>query len=333
MINDLRARLNWRQLLTATLFSLLLVSLLLTQMQDWGEIVATVQRVRLPALTLAFALYVLLSLVRAWRFRLLLPGQVTSFLAVWNVTCLHTLANYVLPARTGELTYIALLRAQRVPLADGLASLGLARLLDLVALAAWVLGTASLTIGRQMHVEQLQLAAIPLGLATLALVYWADRLADWGARLGHRAAGQLRADGLASVRAGLALAERTAGALRLARTRRLYWSALALSLGQWLVNFGLYYVLLNELGATVDPGGAIIASAIASLLVVLPIQGLIGFGTYEAAWTVALVPLGVERSPAIAVGFAMHILMLVLSLLLAGLAVGVAGTGRVRGGP
>ncbi len=42
---------------------------------------------------------------------------------------------------------------------------------------------------------------------------------------------------------------------------------------------------------------------------------------------------GVERSPAIAVGFAMHILMLVLSLLLAGLAVGGAGTSRVRGGP
>jgi len=331
-MNELRARLNWRQLLTAALFSLLLVSLLLTQMQDGGEIVATVQRVRLPALTLAFALYVLLSLVRAWRFRLLLPGQVTSFLAVWNVTCIHTLANYVLPARTGELTYIALLRAQRVPLADGLASLGLARLLDLVALAAWVLGTASLTFGRQMHVEQLQLAAIPLGLATLALAYWADRLADRGARLGQWAAGRLRVDGLAPVRAGLALAERTAGALRLARARRLYWPALALSLAQWLVNFGLYYVLLNELGATVDLGGAIIASAIASLLVVLPIQGLIGFGTYEAAWTVALVPLGVERSPAIAVGFAMHILMLVLSLLLAGLAVGVAGTGRVRGG-
>jgi uncharacterized protein (TIRG00374 family) len=298
--------------------------------QDWTEIVATVQRTRFPTLALAFALYVLLNLVRAWRFRLLLPGQNTSFLAMWNVTCIHTLANYVMPARTGELTYIALLRAQRVPVADGLASLGLARLLDLVALSAWVLSTVVLTSGRRMHLEQIQLVAIPVGLAMLAILLWVDRLADRAVRLGQWAAGRLRVDGLAPVRAGLALAERTAESLRvLARSRRLYWTTLALSLGQWLINFGVYYVLLNELGATVDLGGAVIASAVSSLLIVLPIQGLIGFGTYEAAWTVALLPLGVARSTAIAIGFGMHILMLVLSLLLAGLSVGVVGVARV----
>lgn len=327
---DLSAHLNWRQVLVAAVLSVLLVGLLLTQVENVGEIAATVRQVRVSTLTFSFALYLSLSLVRAWRFQILLPGSDISFFTVWNVTCVHTLANYVMPARTGELTYVALLRARRIPVADGLTSLGLARLLDLIALSALVLSTAVLTWGREMRMGRIQLFSLAFGGAVLVILLWADRLASAGLGLTVKVAHKLQVDRLSLVRKWLALARRVTETLwTLSRSRGLYWAALALSLLQWICIFGMYHVLLNGLGTTVDLGGAVIAAAIASLIAVLPIQGLMGFGTYEAGWTVALLPLGFDRSTAVATGFGIHVLILPLSLALAGLSLAVTGVVRL----
>jgi uncharacterized protein (TIRG00374 family) len=329
-IRDLYAYLDWRQVLIAAMISVLLVGLLLTQVENVGEIAATVRRVRVSTLAFSFTLYLSLGLIRAWRFQVLLPGSGISFLAVWNVTCVHTLANFVMPARTGELTYVALLRARRVPVASGLASLGMARLLDLIALSALVLSTVVLTSGREMRVGQIQLFSLAFGGAMVATLLWADRLASTGLGLTVKAARRLQADRLSLVRKGLALAQRITETLRtLSRSRGLYWATLALSLLQWMCIFGMYYILLNGLGTAIDLGDAVVASAIASLIAVLPIQGLMGFGTYEAGWTVALLPLGFDRSTAVAAGFGVHVLILALSLALAGLSLVVTGVVRL----
>jgi len=310
----------WRQWLPATVVSVLLVSLLLTQVRDWRDIAAALQRISLFALGAALVGYLALSLVRATRFLLLLPRRSTPFYVLWNITCVHTLANYVLPARSGELTYIALLRARGVSMADGLASLALARLLDLAALAALVLVAVALASGRQVELTLLRWFALALGVTMLALLLWADRLARLIVRALTWAAGRLGVAEWSLVRRALAGAGRTAVSLgAFARARGLYAVTLALSLLQWAVNFAVYYALLNSLGLRIDPGSTVIASSIASLVAVLPVQGLIGFGTYEAGWTVGLVPLGFAHSLAIVIGFSIHILMLVLSMLQAGL--------------
>lgn len=310
----------WRQWLPATVVSVLLIGLLLTQVRDWRDIVTALQRISPLALGTALVGYLALSLVRATRFRLLLPRCSTPFYVLWNVTCVHTLANYVLPARSGELTYIALLRARGVSMADGLASLALARLLDLAALAALVLLAVALASERQVELTLLRWFSLALGVTMLVVLLWADRLAGLIVRALTRAAGRLGIAQWKPVRWGLAGVGRTAVSLgAFARARGLYAVTMALSLLQWAVNFAVYYALLNGLGLRIDPSGTVIASSIASLVAVLPVQGLIGFGTYEAGWTVGLVPLGFAHSLAIVIGFSIHILMLVLSMLQAGL--------------
>ncbi|MCX7682547.1 MAG: flippase-like domain-containing protein [Anaerolineae bacterium] len=331
-----RSPVAWRQWLLAAIISVVLVGLLLTQVEDWRDTIEALQQIRPVALGLALLGYVALSLIRSGRFLLLLPRRSAPFGALWHITCMHTLANYILPARTGELTYIALLRARGVSVADGLASLALARLLDLAALAVLVLGAVALAAERQMYFGALRWFALALGVILLLVLFWADRLAGVMVRALAWAAGRLGVRQWGVVHRGLAGAERTAGALgAFAHSRELYAITLALSLLQWAVNFAVYYALLNGLGLGLDLSGTVIASSIASLVAVLPVQGLIGFGTYEAGWTVGLVPLGVARSTAIATGFSIHILMLLLSVLLVGLSLCSAWLirlGAARGG-
>lgn len=309
----------WRQWLVAAVVSVVLVGLLLTQMEEWRDTIAALQQIRPGALGMALLGYLTLSLLRSARFLLLLPQRNAPFGVLWNITCMHTLANYVLPARTGELTYIALLRARGVSIPDGLASLALARLLDLAALAVLVLVAVAIASGWYMYFGLLRWFALALGVILLAVLFWADRLAGLVVRALAWAVERLGVARWNLVHRGLDGAGRTVVALgTFARSRGLYAATLALSLLQWAVNFAVYYALLNGLGLRIDPSGTIVASSIASLVAVLPVQGLIGFGTYEAGWTVGLVPLGVMRSTAIAIGFSIHILMLLLSVLLVG---------------
>ena len=49
---------------------------------------------------------------------------------------------------------------------------------------------------------------------------------------------------------------------------------------------------------------------------IIPIQGIAGFGTQEGFWVFAFVPLGVSLDKAISSGFAFHIVMIMYFLIL-----------------
>jgi len=61
---------------------------------------------------------------------------------------------------------------------------------------------------------------------------------------------------------------------------------------------------------------SILASSGAVITSYLPINGLGNFGTLEAGWALGYTMLGVSKNVAIASGFVMHIIIVVIGLLL-----------------
>ena len=76
----------------------------------FSDILSLVRESRLDYLGLALAAYTVSYCTRAFRFKILLRSEAPSFSALFSIAALHNLFNATLPARTGELSYIYLVR-------------------------------------------------------------------------------------------------------------------------------------------------------------------------------------------------------------------------------
>lgn len=280
-----------------------------------GEVLAALARLDPGVYLLALGVQAAIYLLRALRFRLLLPSDPrVSFARVLPVTAAHGLAAYVLPAKVGEASLIVYLKGACGTAGwDAAAVLLLSRLLDLatvagsLSLACIVLSTSGVFAERGLD----WLGGLGAALFVLMLAF------GWASARGERLAGWveafLRGLGLSRTRLG-AGAERLAARLRDALARvgagRLRAGAL-LSLPVWLCVYLFYAVLARGLGLSdLSFFEAIFGSSLAVLANLLPINGFAGFGTQDAGWVVGFGAVGVERELALESALAFHLVYL-----------------------
>jgi len=104
-----------------------------------AEVVALFRGCDPSWLLAALAAYAASYAGRALRFKLLLKGFAPPYAGLLCTATLHNLFNAAMPARTGELSYIYLVRTKfRIPTANGVASLVAARVLDLACIMAYL---------------------------------------------------------------------------------------------------------------------------------------------------------------------------------------------------
>ena len=277
---------------------------------DPADILATARGMTPRFLGMFLVLLLAGVVVRAVRFWVLL-GQSAPIQLLTGIVLARNLFVDLLPARLGELSYVYLLttRAGR-PVEDGLASLMLAVAFDVVALTPLLL-LAVLVVGGGGAVSGpwLALAATALGL----VAYVGARAA---APIGLRVAAWMDAPdaGPPGRRAQLAtLIRRTAEALAGSWRRGIFTHVLVLSMIVRLCKFGSYYFLvlaiMGGLGLDASSVGffrVFLGVVSAELAAALPIHGIAGFGTFEAAWAFSFTQLGFARSDAIVSGILAH---------------------------
>lgn len=274
---------------------------------DRRALLETLRRIA-PGPLLAFATLMMTSvLVRALRFWLLLGRTVPMWLLV-GITLVRNLFVDLLPARLGELSFVYLItnRAKR-PVEDGLAVLVLAFLLDAMALAPLLLlALLFVGLGGSIPVGALVGAGVAVALIAAALLRAGAPAARASARVldgtgrqwAHAIAarGRLLADALErpTVKGVLLPAFALSVVLRLAKYGAIYCLALAIAvpLGYTAGTLGFFRVFL--------------AAVSAELAAALPIHGVAGFGSYEAAWTFSFVYLGMPREHAVVSGILSH---------------------------
>lgn len=257
--------------------------------------------------------------LRAFRFWLLIPPAMRpKYSRIWILSGAHNLASYILPAKTGEASWVVYLRTfTGVPSSPGIASLVVSRLLDAAVLAS-SLSLACMYLGSHGGHGQLEEVATfvaPLGLAGVALAAMAvrgDVLVSWLSK-------GLALVGLEKWATGERLVVKVreiAQAMRVASEGKRLGLAALVTVPVWLCIFGFYAAL--AIGMEIDAGfdsrltfpEAVFGSSLAVLANLLPINGAAGAGTQELGWVTGFVVLGVQESRAMAVGVGVHFVQL-----------------------
>ncbi|MCL2644850.1 MAG: flippase-like domain-containing protein [Betaproteobacteria bacterium] len=268
----------------AAAFTLAFVFWLVDQ-QQWTTFASMLEQLPGSALGLALIGFFLSYLLRAARvydeFRHEASGR---FGACLRIVLLHNAAVNIVPFRGGEAAFPVLLgKLFGTPLTRALASLFWFRLQD-----ALVVTVVAVTVWPGLP-PALRLA----GAATLIAFAWA--LPRW-ARRSPPGEGRL-------ARLRNAFAESTQHA-------RFGW---LWTIANWSVKLAAQAWLLTALlGTSMNTGAA--GALGAELAAILPVQGVAGFGTYEAGAAMALLPNGINLADGLRAALALHLFVIACSV-------------------
>lgn len=277
------------------------------------EIPDTLRQAPILALVIGFILYSLLVWTKALRFRELLELDV-SVIHLTPILALHTFWGNLLPMRSGDLSYIYLMkRREGVDETKSVASLMLASVIDLMLLLAFMVGTGwalrSNLLGQLSYsilfvVPLLIFCALaillstactaPNACATVAsycakpllhfqirpITWFVDKCLDIVHELTH---------------------------IRFDWRFFKIWGYSVLSLG---IRFGFQCYLAREMEINISVISLTFALAFTSIFNLLPIQSIGNFGTVEFPFAWVLMRFGTDKEPAIVAGFSLHLIIL-----------------------
>ncbi len=291
-----------------------------------GDVVAAL-RSAIPALVAAYALCQLVqALARAQRARVLLRASlppdapVPGLFRMLLVTFVRGACADMLPARIGELSYVAMLnRGCAVPAADCLSSLSIGLLFDFLALLA-VLAVAVPAAAQGLSLVGSMVVLAAVCAVGVALLFFAlPVVAGWR----WERAALFRRGPLAWL---LKLARDVAAAVVAVRRGRVAGRVLALSLAVRAAKYAGLYVLFVAVTRPLWP--ALSRASVPAVLVALiaaegaaslPVPTFLSFGSYEAGGLAALTALGFPAGDSLVAMTAMHLLSQVVDYSLGGL--------------
>jgi len=323
-------RLSATGFLVSVLIALSIVAILLRLTNVSPSIVLeTLRGVSPIALLLGFVLHLVTYLMRCIRFRLLIHSARPSISSLFEIVTVHNLMNHVLPFSAGELSYFYLIRSLHgVPLGEGLGTLAICRIMDLMALALYypfaiiLLYLQGFTF--PSYIWAVLWTAVPIFflLATLlivlafkgkALVRFLRHMAAHGPWVDSRWFDRI-----------VEMLEETAYSFQQLEARNVLLRTFLLSLAILGLAYLIGYVLLAGMGYRMQILLVIFCSTIASIAVLLPLHSFGGFGTLEAGWTAGCLLAGFSKEMGMASGFSFHIILLGYVSLL-----GIVGLARV----
>ena len=262
-----------------------------------------------------FALFLLLNIFRALRFRMLLDRKELPLGVLFPITLCHNFFVRTLPLMVGEFSYIALLRRHlKIPVSEGARSLFEARLFDLQFVI--VGGTFGLLgIGREptghvliilalagvlIIVNRVLFTILPKGIGRI----WTCivRIYPWR----HTALLDSAGHKLGEV------------SLQLDRFRclRLLLKALTFSLCTYGINVSCQLLLLSTLNVNQRLSVLLVVISIVMIAAWFPFS-LSGFGVIEGSWAASLVMFtDMEIGSALSVGFFIHCCQVLMTALL-----------------
>jgi len=294
---------RWLRVAVPVVVTVALLFLVLRAVRP-AEVVETLREVS-PGLALlaAIAAFGFIA-ARAWRYRLLLGnGEPRRMRTILGVTLSSWGASLILPGPSGDAAFVMLARTRlKAPVAVGVGAALLSRLLDVASLLLVALITAPIAgviLPRALLAGGVAIALlIAAGLTSLfwgptrrRIVSWLERLAlptSIHERL-HFAVEELGSGSRPALLVAATLAARVATGLQ-------------------------YFALFAAIDQPLSLVQVWFALSIRTLLLAVPIQGVVGLGTMQVWWAAALTLLGWPADEALAASLTVHLLDLCVSL-------------------
>ncbi len=293
------------------------ISFFLLKEIDLREIPETLGRISIKAVLIGFCCYCLLVLAKTLRFRTLL-GLDSSVHEIFPILALHTFWGNFLPMRTGDISYVYLMqRRQKVDATQGIASLMVASVIDLVLLITLMIAIATLLLpklGGKFSWMALYLTPLLFGTGLIILIILACAAPNFCNKLAQRCVKPLLrleqpaltwiANKFISI-----LNEITAFRFNLRFLKVWGYSLLCL-----VIRFGFQCYLVAEMGVDIPLTEVLFALAFTNGFNLLPIQTVGNFGTTEFPFAWFLNYFGTSMDIATVTGFSLHILILLYCL-------------------
>lgn len=295
--------------------TVVLTGLLLAEV-DLSEIIVTLQGINPLYIILGFVFYLASHVFRATRFYFLL-GKEIKMVDLFSIVCVHNFVNNIFPAKTGELSYIYLIkRLHNKSLSQGAATLGVARLFDLATIL--IIFILSISLIQDVPVEfklSLWIVGIPcaLLLVVLFLILFSSnfiysvffKVFEWF-KVSETRAGNLILSKFKEIIQNVSEM----------RSSCVLFPTMISSILIWSMGYLIVFFLLVGMHIHLPFSKVIIAVTVVMVASILPIQGVMGFGTTETIWTTVFVLMGVPLNSAIVSAFGYHIIQIIYFILL-----------------
>lgn len=281
--------------------------------------------VYIPSLVIGLVLMFSVDFFKAYRQKILVNRDYIRFGDMFVVSLIRNAFNMVLPARTGELSYVyALKRKFKLPVEIGISTLMIGLIFDLIIVFCLIIISIVIVGINRYAISSTTVILIAVGLlaVSLLLLFFISKIIGLFIKLGNFLARKYSK--LAKSKIFTYLLEKlteTNISIEVIQRRRIYWKVYLLSIATRVLKFTSYYFLIH---ATMKPMGygfddlsfwvIFLATVAAEISAVLPTHALAGFGTYEGAFALAFVALGFPVGLSIIVGFNYHIINLLFTI-------------------
>lgn len=279
-----------------------------------------------PTLIGALAVMLISNFFRAYRKDILVGSDRIGMGDMFLVSMIRNAFNMVLPARTGEFSYIYVLtRRFKFPLEVGVSTLMVALIFDLaivfslIVISIIIVGVNAYSIS---SISVIFIAVALLAASMLVLFYLAniiDLILIAYRKLLNRSGVQ---ENKLIYRIYKKLLDINKN-LRIIRGRKIYWKVYLSSIAIRVLKFAAYYLIIHAILAPMGYSFSdlnfwviLLATVAAEISAVLPTHALAGFGTYEGAFALAFIMLGFTEEIAIIVGFTYHLVVLLYTVML-----------------
>lgn len=288
--------------------SVVLILILLSKIET-KDFLYTLSHIFLPALLAFFAISLLGTVLRAWRYKLLLYPQKISWGNIFLVTFIRNLFVDLLPVRIGSLSYIYILNKRlNVSFNTATSSFVVAFVYDLISLSPFlILAIIAVGLGTTSISTPLMLLFSILFLVIMLVIYWQllglCRILITIYRIFLRI---IKSDQKKWAVVSIEKLQLTITDISQIRKRRTDLPVFLLSIGIRMAKYGALYILLFALlqvhGYTLGSLSiwkTILSITGAEMTGFLPIKGIGGFGTWESAWAGMQTLLGFELQTAV----------------------------------
>jgi len=277
----------------------------------------------IQTIIIGFLMYTFFVLMKTIRFRSILNLNLPLG-RFFRIIALHTFWTNILPMRTGDISYIYLLKSrEKVSGTKSVASLMVVSVLDILLQLTLIVGIAwyfkprlasKISYTAFLLIPFLGILAL-LSIVSISLIF-PKRCVSVTERISltfQRLSPLLLKRGISWIgdKSAQIVHELTDISFNVRLLGIFVYSVVILG-----VRFGMQCYLVKAMNLNLDILDILFALAFTAFCNMLPIQSVASFGTIELPWTWALISLGASKDAAIASGFSLHIIIIMYSVAL-----------------
>ena len=279
---------------------------------DWGNMRSSLATANYGWMIFALMVFILNYVFRTIRLKWLMGADGIPFSKLMVVTSLYGMFNYILPAKTGEVSFIVLLnRRLNLPIVDGASMLLASRFLDFIVIAIllpFVLLVYWSVLPAWLIATSLVFSGIVFSAIVLLIFYLRKPATTLQPATSHlsRSLGNRLLRPVHQIQNGL----------RAIYARRIHFKLLFWTAAIWLCVYTNFYLIILGLNYTANLYQVVVISVLMVPMTLLPFQGFANLGTHEIAWVTAFMLFGMPEETALSIAISSHFILLTFVLLL-----------------